>query len=298
MAMNAIMNALPAFTSMFEGRTQGASSARQYQYNLALQQQQQQWNEYMYKHRYQFQREDLENAGINPLYGLGTAPSVTSGLNAVGMEDDNQAKQNAVQNALNTVGQAQEWSARQVQMKKMEQETRSEEVNTGLLQMEKVTKTLDQEYKTLQNEHLSTENKYQVKQIIANLKKTKSEITKNIAESTKAYADANKADAEASSAREYTKNLKTDRGRIEAESEKAQRSNQFEKKHPVIYDLGQTGKHIYELGQVGNGVIELAFNALNPFTSGQRGVNKARTEAIKQATQKASARKNATTGIK
>lgn len=294
MAMNAIMNALPAFTSMFEGRTQGASSARQYQYNLALQQQQQQWNEYMYKHRYQFQREDLENAGINPLYGLGTAPSVTSGLNSVGMEDDNQAKQNAVQNSLNLVGQAQEWTAKQVAMKKMEQETKSEEVNTGLLQMDKIGKQLEQHQLKLQNEHLSRENKYQEQQIIANLKKTYSDISTNTAISANQYANANKATAEASSARQYTKNLKAeekntkaDRGRIEAQSEQAQRLNQWERKHPNIYTLGQTGKMMYELGSIGTNIID----ALNPFTSGQRGINKARTEQMKQELQKSGARK-------
>lgn len=294
MVMNAIMNAIPAFTSMFSGDTRGASSARQYEYNLALQQQQQQWNEYMYKHRYQFQRQDLEEAGINPLYGLGTAPAVTSGLNSVGMEDDNQNKQNAVQNSLNLIGQAQEWSAKQVAMKKMEQETKSEEVNTGLMQMEKVSKRLDQEYKTLQNKNLSTENKYQTQKIIAELKKTKSEITRNIAESSKAYADANKADAEASSAREYTQNLRAERanikgarGKIEAESEMTERYNQWERQHPNIYGMGQTGKMMYELGKIGVDMVE----ALNPFTSGKRGANKLYQEKLKQDLQKSGAKK-------
>ena len=74
-------------SKLFGGSSSAKAAAQQYNYSLALQKQAQEWNEYMYKHRYQFQRQDMENAGINPLFGMGQAPTVTSGMNSAGMAD-------------------------------------------------------------------------------------------------------------------------------------------------------------------------------------------------------------------
>lgn len=95
--------------SNFLGRSQNASEVaakRQYKYALDLQNRANEFSERMYRNRYTYMREDMENAKINPLIGLGgaTAPSGTAG--SVAMGTDAQEKLGIKQNYLQglTVG--------------------------------------------------------------------------------------------------------------------------------------------------------------------------------------------------
>lgn len=197
-----------------------ASSAKQaaiqYMYNMQLQQQAQNWEENMYKNRYQWQIEDLKKAGINPLYGLGSAPTLASGTNSVGMPttpdyiSENSSKK---QQMLEAINMGLDWSAKKVQMNKIEEETKTEKINQGLKTLEKVQKDLDNKLK-------QKELNWYDKKTIADLKKTESETILNIKNATKS-------EAETENARERTNSERINRATEE-------RKNQWYKNHPKI----------------------------------------------------------------
>lgn len=164
------------------GKASAKAAQQQYQYNLALQKQAQEWNEYMYKHRYQFQVDDLEAAGINKLYGLGTAPSVTSGLNSTGMADYVGEQNNKAQQFLSALDLGQNLSARRAQEKLIEQQTNTERVNTNLKIIEQEGKILDNQYKRLENENLPKKQRAEIENTIANTKKNITSAKKDIEE--------------------------------------------------------------------------------------------------------------------
>ena len=158
------------------------AAAQQYQYNLALQQQAQEWNEYMYRNRYQMQVEDLEKAGINKLYGLGTAPSVTSGLNSVGMADYVGEQNNRVQQFINGLDLGTNLSAKRAQQKLVEQQTNTEKINGNLKIIEIEEKNVDIANKQLENKHI-TENRK------AEIQERKTQAVKNIADAQKSIQE-------------------------------------------------------------------------------------------------------------
>lgn len=157
------------------GNNSAKAAAQQYQYNLALQKQAQEWNEYMYKNRYTFQRQDLENAGINPLFGMGQAPSVTSGTNSVGMADYVGEQNNKFNQMMSLLDFGQNLSARRAQTKLTEQQVLTEEQNTLLRSAEVIGKEL--------------ENKWLPKEKEASLKNQYADIMEKIAETNKKYAE-------------------------------------------------------------------------------------------------------------
>lgn len=164
------------------GNNSAKAAAQQYQYNLALQQQQQQWNEYMYRNRYQMQVEDLEKAGINKLYGLGQAPTVTSGLNSSGMADYVGEQNNKVQQFLSALEVGQNLSARRAEQKKVEQETRTEEINTKLKIIEEQGQILENAYKRIKLKFLPSREKAEIQGIIAQAKKNITGAQKDISD--------------------------------------------------------------------------------------------------------------------
>ena len=131
---------------LFSSNSAAKAAERQYKYNLALQQQQQQWNEYMYKHRYQFQRSDMEAAGINPLFGMGQAPTVTSGLNSTGMADDVGQQNNRFNALMSILDFGQNLSAKRAQTKLLENQAQTEEQNTLLRTAEVLEKQISNKF--------------------------------------------------------------------------------------------------------------------------------------------------------
>lgn len=149
------------------------AAAQQYQYNLALQQQQQQWNEYMYKNRYQMQREDMEKAGINPLFGMGQAPSVTSGLNSTSLPDYVGEQNNKFQQALSLLDFTSNLSAKAAQTKLIQNQADTEKISANL-------KTLETQTQALENLRRKKDLTYQDKKAIAELKESMSRTMLNI----------------------------------------------------------------------------------------------------------------------
>lgn len=179
----AIGGALGLASSFFgnSGKNSARAAAEQYQYNLALQRDAQRFNEYMYRNRYQMQREDLEKAGINALYGLGTAPSVTSGTNSIGMPDYVGEKNNKVQNFLTGIDLASNLTARRVQNDKIKQETLTEYQNTELKKLERINSSLEALYRKKELDNYD-------KKLKAELQNMYSQTVKNIAEAGEAGA--------------------------------------------------------------------------------------------------------------
>ncbi len=158
------------------------AAQQQYQYNLALQQQQQDWNEYMYRNRYQMQVEDLEKAGINKLFGLGQAPSVTSGLNSAGMADYVGEQNNKFQQIISALDFGSNLSARMAQQKKVEQETRTEEINTKLKVIEQEEKNLENAMRRIRLKFLPAREKAEIQEMITNSKKNITSAQKDISD--------------------------------------------------------------------------------------------------------------------
>lgn len=158
------------------------AAQRQYQYNLKLQQQQQQWNEYMYKNRYQMQVQDLKSAGINPLFGMGQAPTVTSGLNSTSMADDVGQQNNKFQQILSLLNFGQELSAKRAQTKLLENQANTESINTNLKSLE----VIQQQINNLKGQK---DLKYYDKEKLAYLKNLESQTYNNIQQGQNAITD-------------------------------------------------------------------------------------------------------------
>lgn len=233
------VNALGGIFGGFGGSSASArATQRQYEYNLALQKDAQAWNERMYKNRYQYQVQDLEKAGINKLYGLGTAPSVTTGMNSVGLGDDVGEQNGKMQSILNAIGLATDWSAKKAQIKVAdheaklkEQQTRTEEQQTELKKLEQI----NQYIKNLQDKkNLDWTDKINLE----NLKKTKSETIKNLSEASKIPSEIANNYAQAGNARANANKTKTETGILNEQTtatrEQAKAEEEFLKAHPRL----------------------------------------------------------------
>lgn len=204
----------------------------QYQYNLALQREAQKWNEYAYKHRYQWQVEDYKEAGINKLYGLGTAPAITTGMNSVEAPQyvaEQKNRQEAIQAGLEY---GMNWTALQTKMAKEQAETENEIQQTELLKLEQV----DKEINVLRNQkELSKWDE----QYLIKLEQQKAEIQNNL-------ASAEKQRAEALNAREQARTENSKRKNLEADTE-------FKKQNTAY--TARINKWYEENPEIGNGII-------------------------------------------
>lgn len=125
-------------------KNNAAQSARdQYNYNLSLQHDAQAFNERMFRNRLQYIREDAEKAGINPLYGAGlNSASPSSGMNSVGAPDYVGEQNNKVMQKIEAMRAGQDFSARMAEIRNVNQQTRTEEMNTLLRAKEVIAQQL------------------------------------------------------------------------------------------------------------------------------------------------------------
>ena len=216
----AALSGIGATMSLFGGGS--SSSARkaaeqQFQHNLALQKQAQEWNEYMYKNRYTFQRQDLENAGINPLFGMGQAPSVTSGTNSVGMADYVGEQKNKFEQAMEIINFKQNNSAKKAQIRLTEEQANTQIQETNLKALEVIGKRLEIENMP--------------KKLRLELEEAQSRIVNNIAKANESYASTR------------LKNAQTARENLEQAPMK--RYEKFVRQNPelakIIENLDKTG---------------------------------------------------------
>ena len=180
----AIYNGIGATMGLFGiGSSNSAKAAqKQYEYNLALQKQAQDWNEYMYRNRYKFQYEDMLNAGINPLFGMGQAPTVTSGTNSVGMADAVGEQNNKFQQMMSLLDFGQNLSAKRAQTKLLENQANTEAINTNLKSLE----VIQQQINNLKGQK---DLKYYDREKLANLKNLEAQTYKNLKEAQNTMAD-------------------------------------------------------------------------------------------------------------
>lgn len=235
------------------GNASAKGAADQFAYNLMLQRQQQQWNEYMYKHRYQFQRKDLEDAGINPLYGLGNATSPTSGLNSVSMPDYVGEKLGRNQNIIAGLALAKDWSAQKVANEKTKQETETEKSNTVLKQLEVVSQQINN---LIRKKDLD----YYDKRALSELKEQKSRIIKNLSdvEVNKSTIKLNRSTSALNNQKAITEgkireNLEANSAKTRTEREKEKqtiegikRINEFYRAHPTLGAIATGGRELRE----------------------------------------------------
>lgn len=234
----------------------------QYNYNLKLQQQAQGWNEYMYKNRYQFQVDDLKKAGINPMYGLGSAPSVSSGTNSIGMPEyvqeaaqKEQKRQNFINNGMNILTFLRDYSAVNAENKLKTAQTNTENYNTQLKALETIGTQLNNLYK---QKELNTYDK----RFITELREAQSRITSNLGMATQANANAMSARETASFMQQKTKTeIEATKAAGEA-VKKARRENKWHEEHPVLSEMGLTGDNLYNSSKILNDTVGNIIKAL------------------------------------
>lgn len=226
-------------SKLFGGSSSAKAAAQQYEYSLALQKQAQEWNEYMYKHRYQFQRQDMENAGINPLFGMGQAPSVTSGMNGAGMADYAGEQNNKFNQMMGLLDFAQNLSAKRAQTKLIERQAQTEEQNTLLRTAEVLEKQIN--------------NKFLPQTRKAELKKMQADTLEALARTNESYANAG------------LRNAQTARENLE--SAPLKRYEEFVRKNPQLAKIienidktGTTGKALTSILKQGGTGLRLLLN--------------------------------------
>lgn len=230
------LNQIGGIMSLFGGGSAKKAAEMQFQNQMALQQQAQQWSEYMYKNRYQMQRADLEKAGINPLYGLGSAPSVALGGGSAGMPDmvgEKQAKQQAI---LQGIQLGQEFTSRRVQNKNIEQQTKTEVFNTQLRGLE----AIGQQIKNLYGQK---ELDWYDKKMITDLKEAGSRISSNLAIAGQAIASTEKTNVEKGITGRRLKWIED---------------------HPVLSGLAIGGQELEPILNQGGGLAKEILNVLKP----------------------------------
>lgn len=213
------------------GKSNTAKGLRdQFAYNMALQKQAQSWNEKVMKNRYQWQSDDLDAAGINKLYGLGSAPSPVSGTTGVGLPDYTTGKNGRLQKAAQLLDMAQNWSAKKAEIENIKQQTKTEWYNTQL----KAYESINKEYETLLNKK-ELDNWDKKRKL--ELQEMKSRIEANIAKA----GEARSAEAlntenvkSAKQTRDIYKKIK------EPEIEEANNKLEWRKKHPKLRNM-ETG---------------------------------------------------------
>ena len=208
--------------------------AQQYKYNLALQKQAQNYDTSMYNQRYQMQVEDLKKAGINPLYGLGTAPAITAGANSVGapttgggmnplgsgladLAGENNSKRmfklEKVKAVADMIQKYHQNSALAAETKLNEQKTKTEEWETLFKKEQQETQKVETAIKKLEEINKKNENDYLSKWRKQDLKNQITQGKKLIAEIRQAITGSMVNEAQIA-------NTKADTAKKKAEKEK------------------------------------------------------------------------------
>lgn len=237
---NSILGGVNTIMGLF-GRNNKYSAAQaakdQFNYNMQLQKDAQNYNTYMYQNRYQMQTKDLKAAGINPLYGLGSAPSVISGQGSTGMPEyvaeqqtKENRKQNKINNALNMLSFMRDYSAVNAENNLKKAQTATEGINAQLRALQTIGQQLEN---TLKQKDINSYDK----RLISDLKEAQSRIIANL-------AGAESSSANAYSARENAKYTK-ERSKTEIQTrESIERVNKWHKKHPILSELGIGGNEL------------------------------------------------------
>ena len=225
----AISSGIGATMGLFDfGSSNSAKAAqKQYENNLKLQQQAQQWNEYMYKNRYTFQVQDLKNAGINPLFGMGQAPSITSGTNSVGIADAVGEQNNKFQQMMTLLDFRQNLSAKRAQTKLLENQANTEAINTNLKSLE----VIQQQINNLKGQK---DLKYYDKEKLTNLRNLESQTYKNLKEAQNTMAD--------------TKLINTT---VRGTAREVKLQEEWDKKHRILKNLANTARRFGWGGSLG-----------------------------------------------
>ena len=222
------------------GSLMGSSSSakaaeKQYQYNLLLQKQTQDWQEYFFKNRLDWQIDALERNGINKLYGLGNTPMGSAGTNSVGMPDMVNEQNNKVRQILDGISIASQVSAQALQNRKVKQETKTEEFNTQLKELETINKHLDNLYKKKDLDAYD-------KRLQQELEEQRSRIFNNMAQINESYARAGNVTQLTKESQERTKGIGNQNVISGAQA------NWF-KRHPVMAGLA-IGLQQFDTGNV------------------------------------------------
>lgn len=256
----AIISGIGSLTNLFGGGSAKRAAQEQFNNQMALQQQAQQWAEYMYRNRYQMQREDLEAAGINPLFGMGSAPSTALGAGSAGMPEYVQEKQNKQQNILQGIQLGQEYSAKKAQIKNLEQQTKTEEWTTQLEALNTIGKHIEnlQAKKELDNYD---------KKILKELRQMEASIAETISR-TKLN-------------NENTRYQRTAREGVEAQNQITKREAKWIKDHPMMSGFAIGAGKIVAPVSAGIGALAGTYAAFktgkgNNYSAkrGARGANK------------------------
>ena len=196
---------------------------RQFELNKRLAQFQDDLNVKNYKHRYQWAREDLEAAGINPLYGINGTGAAGAGLATVS-QPDTAGMINAIQNAnpikagVEMANWIRDFNIKRAQEKKLNQEAETEKFNTQL----KAYEAINSQLQSLQRKK---ELNWYDKQMMTQLERDRSEIIKNLSNATESQSRTTNIKQMTETERERT-------GVEKQAKEAAERSNQFYKDHP------------------------------------------------------------------
>lgn len=215
------------------------AAAMQYKYNLALQQQSQNWNEHMYKNRYQMQVEDLEKAGINKLYGLGSAPSVTSGTNSIGMPDMVGEQNNKFQQAMSVLEFAQNLSARKAQTKLLENQANTEEINANLKTIEIEEKNISNMMGRIKLEYLPKKEKAEIENMISQSKANITQAQKNISDVQKNRIEMKAIGANTARTLSETRGIDANTDRTILETMPLKRYEEWVRKNPKLSEYSE-----------------------------------------------------------
>lgn len=225
------------------GESAAKASARQYQYNLKLQQQSQAWQEHVMQNRYQWQRQDLENAGINPLYGMGTAPMGSAGTNSVGMGGDVEEQAQKRQAILQGLQLVTDWSAKRADINLKEKQANTEEYNAMLKQYETIGQELDNLYKQKDLKWYDKIKQKELEKTQSDILNNMSQIRVNNAQSGLIREQTNTARETTNTQRQETINKKEEQYRIRSEAQGNIKNNQilqdkinWRSKHPILRD--------------------------------------------------------------
>lgn len=256
MVMQAIGSIANLGSSIFGGSNAARAAKEQYEYNRQLQQQAQEWQEYAAKNKWQWETESKENAGINKLYGLGSAsvPTATSG--STGQADYVGEQNNKANQVLQGIQLGQDFAAKKAQIKLQQQQTKTEEVNTNLKAIEKINAELETIYR-------KKELSYQDKKLKAELEETKSRIAKNIADTSKSYEEAGTARAKTAQENEITEGIR--------------RTNKWHKDNPTASGFAIGAK------EGGGGYTGLGVGVADLINKGGRTVGFSQRDRQKQA---------------
>lgn len=229
---------------------------KQYNYNLSLQKQAQNYETDMYKQRYQMQVQDLKKAGINPMYGLGTAPALASSGGSVGLPNsgaptanggmsplgsgladlagETNSKRLFKLNKLKTAAEIGNLffnnSALKAQAEKSKAEALTEGQKVLNMQTERIGKQIDNLRNLIETENLPKKLELEIKQMIVNLEETKAKIEENKSQTALNYSTQNNVQSD-------TAKKNAEKNAIINNNQAATDVEEYFKKHPVLKNI-------------------------------------------------------------